>query len=233
MSETIPSHPIDGAIERLLPLMEPARRRIFVYVSGAVTPVSREEAAAATGLSTALATFHLEKLLEAGLVESSFEAPTPGGRRRRGRPAKLYRSSPSDISLNLPARNYRLAAEIFAEAIPAEAAGSVLGEAARRRGRSIATPSSGVAADDGDAAGMGRLISTLAHAGYRPRPVDGRIELGNCPFDALTEGHGQLICPANLALVEGILEGSGVANMEARRNAGEGRCCVVIVPVES
>ena len=219
---------MDAAIERLIPLMEPARRRIFVFVSGAPKPVSREEAAAATGLSTALAAFHLEKLLEARLVEASFEAPSAGGPRRRGRPAKLYRSSRGDISLSLPARNYRLAAEIFAEAFPAETAESVLGAAARRRGRSIGTSAGGEGLE-----GTAGLVATLTEAGYRPRPVSGRIELGNCPFEALTEGHGELICRANLALLEGILEGAGVSTMEARLEPGDDRCCVVIEPVES
>jgi predicted ArsR family transcriptional regulator len=233
VNETTLPNSIDGAIERLLPLMEPARRRIFAYVSGAAMPVSREEAAAATGLSTALAAFHLEKLLEAGLVESSFEGPASGGPRRRGRPAKLYRSSRTDISLSLPARNYRLAAEIFAEAMPVESAGSVLEEAARRRGRSIGAPGAGASTGEGGPAGIEHLVATLTEAGYRPRRIDGRIELGNCPFEALTEGHVELICPANRALLEGILEGAGVSNMEARLEPGDGRCCVVIAPTES
>ena len=37
------------------------------------------------------------------------------------------------------------------------------------------------------------------------------------------------MCPANHALLEGILEGSGVA-MEAQFEPGEGRCCVVLEP---
>ena len=212
MSETTLSDPIDGAIERLMPLMEPARRRIFGFVSGAAKPVRREEAAAATGLSTALAAFHLEKLLEAGLVEASFEAPSAGGPRRRGRPAKLYRPSRTDISLSLPARNYRLAAEIFVEAIPDAAAASVLGEAARRRGRSIGTPGRGEGREGTDG-----LVATLAEEGYRPHRVDGRIELGNCPFEALTEGHGELICRANLALLDTV--------RCHRRNLGEANSC--------
>ncbi len=211
-------------MDRLSPLMEPARRRAFSFVAAAAAPVTREETTDATGLSLALATFHLERLLEAGLVEAGFAADVPPGvtaRRGRGRPAKRYRAARGDISLSLPARNYRLAAELLADALPPEIAPTALDVAARRRGRAIGRSVEG---------SQRRLVDVLAGEGYLPRTVNGRIEFGNCPFEGLTEGHGDLICPANLALLQGVLEGAGVSDMEARLDAGDGRCCVVLQP---
>ena len=47
----------------------------------------------------------------------------------------------------------------------------------------------------------------------------------NCPFDALREQDQETTCQLNLALVEGMLEGSGVAG-RAELAPEEGYCCI-------
>lgn len=181
--------------------------------------MTREQVAAGSGLSLALATFHLERLLEAGLLESSSSAGT--GSKRRGRPAKLYRLARREFTVSVPGRDYRLAAELFAEALPVDALPPALDEAARERGRAM-----GRGVSDWE-----KLLDVLAGHGYEPRRIDGdSIALRNCPFDGLTERHRDLICPTNLALLEGFVEGSAITGMEARLEPGEGRCCVVLRP---
>lgn len=197
-------------------------------MAAADSPVTREQTAAGTGLSLALATFHLEKLLEAGLLEvCSGAAPSgalPGVGRRRGRPAKLYRSVREEVLVSVPGRrDYRLAAELFAEALPDDRMPPALDQAARERGRAMGRGVRDRAA----------LIQALADRGYEPRSIDGDfIALRNCPFEGLTERHRALICPANLALLQGLVEGAGLSGVEARLEPGDGRCCVVLRPVD-
>src|SRR5262249_56107637 len=99
-------------------------------------PVSREEAAASTGISRKLAAFHLDKLVSAGLLRARYDAPL--GPRRVGRTPKTYEPSGTDISITIPARHYDVLADILIDAVRAGASGedpqSAAVEAARVKG---------------------------------------------------------------------------------------------------
>lgn len=56
------------SLEQLTALDEPVRRRLYSYISDQPAPVSRDEAAAATGIGRTLAAYHLDKLTEVGLL---------------------------------------------------------------------------------------------------------------------------------------------------------------------
>ncbi len=210
--------------------MEPARRRVFEIVASADEPLTREQVAVASGLSLSLATFHLERLLESGLLEANVEevaSARPGGaagpRRQRGRPAKRYRVARREIAVTVPARDYRLAAELFADALAAHERPPSLDEAARERGRTMG----------GAVSGRAELLDVLVGIGYEPRLVDGdAVTLRNCPFDGLTARHRDLVCPTNLAFLEGLVAGAAATGLEARLEPGDGRCCVVLHPVD-
>ncbi len=79
------------SLEAIGALREPVRRAVYEYVVARAEPVSRNEVAEATAIGRTLAAFHLEKLAEAGLLETAY-APRSGGP-GAGRPAKLYRRS--------------------------------------------------------------------------------------------------------------------------------------------
>ena len=78
-----------------------------------------------------LAAFHLDKLVEAGLLEASFrrlgERRGPGA----GRPAKLYRRAAGEVAASPSPRTYETAAHLLAETV--EQAGADL-EPRRRPG---------------------------------------------------------------------------------------------------
>jgi predicted ArsR family transcriptional regulator len=121
-------------------LHDPVRRSLYVYVVSRHDDVSREEAAAAVGIQRQLAAFHLDKLVEAGLLEPSFRRLTGRTGPGAGRPAKLYRRSSSEYLVSLPPRQYDLAAELLSQAV--EEAGDrpareALAEVARRFGRRL------------------------------------------------------------------------------------------------
>ena len=85
-------------------LADPARRALYRYVAGAGAPVSRDQAAAGVGLPRHTVKFHLDRLVEEGLLDVEYRRLT--GRRGpgAGRPAKLYRRAERQIEVSLPER---------------------------------------------------------------------------------------------------------------------------------
>src|SRR6266542_1443345 len=98
-----------GAQQRVLE--EPRRLAAYDFVRTSRWPVTREDLAEATGISRALAAFHLERLLEVGLIEV---AETRRAASHAGRPPKQYRATPDvEVSMSIPPRRYQLAGEIL------------------------------------------------------------------------------------------------------------------------
>ena len=93
-------------------LQEPVRRSLYRYVASQPGEVGRDQAAAGVGVQRNLAAFHLDKLVEAGLLEVTFRRLTGRTGPGAGRPAKLYRRSSSEHAVTIPPRQYDLAAEL-------------------------------------------------------------------------------------------------------------------------
>jgi predicted ArsR family transcriptional regulator len=206
-------------------LDEPARRRLYDWVATQDEPVGREQAAAATGLSRALAAFHLDKLADAGLLDASYRRLTGRVGPGAGRPARVYRRAEREFSVSVPERRYANVADLFASALERIGGGgppTELREEAREMGRRL---SSGVRGRSRSA--RTRLIRALEGGGYEPVTDGlGTIRLRNCPFDALTDAHRALVCGTNLALAEGIVEGAGAIGFEPMLDIQPGLCCV-------
>src|SRR5688572_16914608 len=160
-------------------LADGSRRALFEYVQRATHAVSREEAAEAVGISRGLAAFHLDKLVEAGLLGARYEAPAdlPRG---RGRTPKVYEPMARELAVSLPAREYGVVAQILADAIAEDPtrADAAAHRQARHYGQQRGT--------ELRAAGM-PLLDALRNAGYEPRRGHDGIDLANCPFHALAE----------------------------------------------
>src|SRR3954452_19243546 len=107
----------EGNAERYAVLEDPQRRAIYRFVRAAHRALTREEVAAGVGISRNLAAFHLERLLDAGLLIA--DAARPAGRSGpgAGRPAKRYVPSDAEISLEIPPRRYALAGRLLVRAI--------------------------------------------------------------------------------------------------------------------
>jgi predicted ArsR family transcriptional regulator len=222
-------------IDAVALLGEPARRALYEWVIGAGRPVSRDEAAAGTGLSRALTAFHLDRLVRADLLAAEYRRLSGKTGPGAGRPAKLYRRGPREVSVSLPDRRYETAARVFAEALEALGGGrppEPLAQAARSLGRDIGA---NARARAGRRPGLRRrreaLVETLGDRGYEPRETEaGEIRLGNCPFDALVDEHRDLVCGMNVSLAGGLLEGLGEDRLAARLDPKPGLCCVAIGP---
>jgi predicted ArsR family transcriptional regulator len=69
------------------------------------------------------------------------------------------------------------------------------------------------------------LDEALTATGYEPAVVDGETRFRNCPFHALRDQDRATTCDLNLALVEGMVEGSE-SDAEAVLAPEDGYCCV-------
>lgn len=218
MSLSWPDHLADLA--GLASLDDPARRRLYEYVSDAGRPVSREEAAEAAGITRTLAAYHLDKLAEAGLLTTTYRRPAGRAGPGAGRPAKLYQQAAEELAVSVPPRAYGLLARLLAEAAESDTTGKVrstLNGVARSVGRQAGTEAGG------------DLATALRGCGYQPLATsDGGIELRNCPFHRLAQEHRDLVCGLNLALIEGMITGGARPQARAVLSPAPGRCCVVV-----
>lgn len=208
-------------------LDDDVRRELYHYVASQPSPVGRDQTAKALGIPRHQAKFHLDRLEEAGLLDSDYVRLTGRSGPGAGRPAKVYRRRADEISVSIPGREYALAGELMATAIDeASAQGSpvtdALVRAARTRGAQI-----GVAAT-GSGTPLQIAATTLSGFGYEPHIEGERVVMANCPFHALARTHTQLVCTMNHSLLGAICDQIG--DLEATLEPAPGRCCVVLVP---
>ncbi len=232
--------------EQLRPLGalgEPTRRSLYEYVVSQPSPVSREQVADAAALPLHAVRFHLEKLVDAGLLEVEHRRLSGRSGPGAGRPSKLYRRSSHPISVSLPPRSYDLAARLLAAAIERAGDGipvrDTLRVVAREEGVRLAaeaspgSPVPGSSVEGSSVDGLGRVAAVLAGQGFEPQVTGDGATLANCPFELLATEHPELVCGMNLSLVGGILDGLGLTSLEARLAPAPGRCCVALSPAAS
>lgn len=208
-------------IEAIAVLQDPVRRRLYDYVAAQDHEVSRNEAAEGAGIQRTLAAFHLDKLVDAGLLETESRRLSGRSGPGAGRPAKLYRRAGAERQYSVPPRDYRTAADLLAEVAEDARLDAELQAAARREGRA-ARDAAGPVED------LAAAKTVLAARGYEPRvDTDEQVlRMANCPFHVLSERHPALVCGMNLALVEGLMEGA--EGLRARMDPHPGMCCVVV-----
>jgi predicted ArsR family transcriptional regulator len=226
-------HDLDRRLDGVAGLGDPRRRALYRYVSGHGSghAVSREEAARAVGITRPLAAYHLDRLVDDGLLEASFGRRT--GRRGpgAGRPAKLYRRAAGAVEVSLPARDYALLARMLATAVEADPSGAA-GHALRRVARAVGEDlgAAETAADTAPGGLMERLRRALAGNGYEPVTAgDGTVRLRNCPFDLVAGEHREVVCDANRELLAGLVDRVGAGDrVDVRLDPRPGRCCVAL-----
>src|SRR2546423_2475899 len=70
--EPLDEEDVDAQITAVAALKEPVRRGLYRFAVSRPAPVSRDEAAKELGISRELAAFHLDKLVELGMLEVEF-----------------------------------------------------------------------------------------------------------------------------------------------------------------
>jgi predicted ArsR family transcriptional regulator len=217
----------DRTWQAVAALVDPVRRALYEHVRRARRPVTREEAAQAVDISRNLAAFHLDKLVEMGMLRSRYEAPAevPRG---RGRTPKVYEATDGGLSLTVPQRHYELVGAILADAIATDPGNA---QAAAHRhaaliGHHIGAAAAGGRHDDTTE----KAARALTDLGYEPRCAEDGIVLDNCPFHALATRHTALICGINAEFIAGLLAGLGCDALRAELRPRPGRCCVCVHP---
>jgi predicted ArsR family transcriptional regulator len=197
------------------------RRQLFQLVASSDGAVGRDAAADALGLPRSTASFHLDKLVQDGLLAVEFQKAAGKAGPGSGRPAKMYRPAASEVSASVPDRNYDLAGELLASAIEhSMATGDPVSDSLRltsyRKGQELA-------------AGAEGLTEFMAGEGYEPRPGgDGGLVLASCPFHRLSDGHPDVVCAMNGSFLRGAAAACGEPEDRIAPNSVQGQCCARI-----
>jgi predicted ArsR family transcriptional regulator len=227
---------LDRQLDTLAVLGEPVRRALYFHVVGKGGEVSREDAKSAVRISRSLAAFHLDKLVEAGLLDVSFRRLSGRSGPGAGRPTKLYRRAARPIAVALPDRRFEVGMDLMARALDGGGpqAAAALEQVALARGEELGQEAR-QHAEPGDEANLRKhALDTLRAAGFEPRRnLNGEIVLRNCPFDAIRSTARETICTMNLALCRGLVQALAQPGWNVRLEPDPERCCVVIQAGES
>ena len=209
-------------------LEDPVRRRLYDVVSSRPEAVSRDEAAALAGIGRPLAAYHLDKLVESGLLTVTYQRL--GGRSGpgAGRPAKLYARSDREFAVSVPPRDYELAAQILVQAVAEDRGRNQPRRPAARRATGWG-PARGARAGRRRARPAPRPVRSRVRALPCRTPTGGAvIRLRNCPFHHLAQRHRDLVCGMNLSLIGGMLDGLHLPGWQPVLDPRPGHCCVAV-----
>lgn len=214
-------------ISRLGVFAEPQRRRVFerLQEDGPCTVTALVDA---LGVGRTLVAFHLGKLIDAGFVEAVGPGATASG---PGRPAQRYRVTRREVLASVPDRRYDLLAGVLLDSItdfrPGDTAHTSALRAARRRGAELGRQLASGRSPRSTTARFARLERLLSTLGYAPRRAGGELLVRNCPFDKFRAANTEQICPLNLSLADGYLEGLGLdRHLQAGLRPCADSCCV-------
>lgn len=222
----------DARVSGIAALGEPVRRALYRYVVAQPSPVNRDQAGEGVHVPRHVAKFHLDKLVDDGLLEVEFRRPPGRSGPGAGRPAKLYRRSSRELEVSLPDRRYDLAGRLLARAVTdagsdGMAVADALSRAARDAGSALGREARGrVGPRPSRTALTAASCEILAELGYEPRPERGGVSLANCPFHTLAADYTDLVCSMNRELLAGVLDGLGHRDLEACLDPAPGMCCV-------
>jgi predicted ArsR family transcriptional regulator len=231
MTDLEAGRPAGPAIRAVAALEDELRCGMYVFIRAARRPVTRDEAAASVGISRKLAAFHLDKLVQAGVLSARYQPA--GGIRKAGRAPKVYEPSGTDIRISIPQRQHGILAEILLDAVLTEGAEERAGDTAMRVARERGH---GVGAMERESARPGRLgaeraltlaTRVLERHGFEPaREAASCVRLRNCPFHPLAARAPGLVCGINHAFLTGMLAGLQAPAVEAVLAPRPAECCV-------
>lgn len=198
-------------------LADDRRRAIYLYVKGRHSAVTVNEVAEEFGIHRNAAKFHLDKLLDAGLLTADYRRLN--GRRGpgAGRPSKLYSTTGVEVAFTVPERHYDLLAHLLLQALTS---GRDLDEVGEAFGREVAA-SLGPDAEDP----LEGVRDVLERLGFEPHVEvddDGRawVTTENCPFGRVaTEDPEGEVCRLDRAIIRGVLDVYDVGGGEVREHA--------------
>jgi predicted ArsR family transcriptional regulator len=225
---------LERSIDPLTALSDNLRRRMYLYVRGEGHPVSRQEVARAAGVSPKLAAFHLDKLVEQGLLTYGYRRPPGRTGPGAGRPAKVYEPSAMELEVSIPERRYDLMGKLLVDAVrtggadasptqhavaTARREGLRLGETVRQM-RRLRPP--------GAERTLTVVEEVLEEHGFEPYRQGNELRLRNCPFHSLSGYAPDLVCAMNHAFIDGVVRGIGNETLQVALEPQPGQCCVAL-----
>jgi predicted ArsR family transcriptional regulator len=105
-------------VARLDALGDPGLRKVLLYVRAAPEGVTADDVAGGLGLARSVARSRLERLLDAGLLVSSFERRSGRSGPGAGRPAKAYAAAAESDAIEFPPRRYEALAALLLARLP-------------------------------------------------------------------------------------------------------------------
>lgn len=198
-------------------LSDPVRRSLYQALIRSPVPMSRDQLVRMLNLAPSTASFHLERMVRDGLLESESRKLGPKTGPGSGRPTKLYRPAFDEVHLSFPAREYELAARLLASAI----------EASVKTGEPVEEALRAVAYAEGQRLGLlaGNVEKALTDNGFEPETDSHGLVLTNCPFRRLAKGNTPLICGLNEALLQGTLDGCNDERHRVEPARDGSACC--------
>jgi predicted ArsR family transcriptional regulator len=169
----------------------------LLFVRGAGAPVSADEAAAGLGVHRTVARDRLERLVEAGLLTTSFARRSGKTGPGAGRPAKLYAPAPETAALELPPRRTPALIGRLVDALPARNREQALHRAGVGVGSDLAQ-AAGLRPRAGLARGAEQVCVALRSLGFQAavERVDGDtavITTPTCPLRPLVTEQGDAV----------------------------------------
>ena len=191
----------------------------------AATPgLSAQELAAQFDLHVTTMRFHLDQLVQAGLLTTHFQR-----REGAGRPRKLYAVEQGSLETVSEAHSYRMLSELLVESFRTDERGVPItpdeaGAAWGRRRVVEGHPDVGELAPartPGRWLGkIGQMVDLLREWGYTPEVSTtdqgrtARVALRDCPFLPLARENTAVVCGIHRGLIRGVLESLGEESTE-------------------
>jgi predicted ArsR family transcriptional regulator len=230
-------HSDPAALRAVAALADPSRQALYAMVSDATEAVTREQAAAGLGISRKLAAFHLDKLVQAGLLVADYH---PAARTHAlGRTPKAYRRAPSQVQISIPQREPVALAALLLDAVdtarPGEPARDAACRTAEEAGRRLGAAARATvrAGRLGSERTLSLAEAALRERGYQPlRESPTCVRLRNCPFEPLAAHATELVCDINLHLISGLLDGLQPRVATAVLAPEPDQCCVELRAVD-
>jgi len=91
--------PADAEWQAAAALKDPRRRAMYELLREADRPLTRDEVADATGMTRNGVGFHLDALVDAGLLVADYARPPGRGGPGAGRPSKRYATTDGDLQI--------------------------------------------------------------------------------------------------------------------------------------
>lgn len=214
-------------------LKDELRSRIYAFIRRSRRAVTREEVATDIGISTKLAAFHLDHLVDRGLLSTHYARPAGRSGPGAGRTSKYYQPSDLEVEISIPPRKYDVAGELLLKALSTQNPGESPGEAALRVSKEAGLE---LGQELRSSVGKGRvgaeralriIEGVLEERGYEPyRAEKGVVRLRNCPFHHLAQQAPEFICGMNRQFIEGIANGLGNQSLRILLEPSPTECCV-------